>query len=261
MRNISVEDFCHNIITTVTTARELYRTRSVLTQLDHIILGHDGSNLDETLVFSRLGLFRETIQHEYAAHELALEHSFVHLIAQLDEPWWIFDMQSNITHPYLSRYRRLIEREVRLADVSRRDRVVWMGSGPLPTSSIFLTSLTGCHIDCLDLDSNAVQTSKNIVNLLRLDDKIRVFESRGEEWDLSDYTVVIVGILANPAIDIIHNIIRTGMKDARIVVRSTFGLRQLIYPPKHQGLPDLHQIRMDIASGDQVISPILMRLE
>lgn len=134
-----------------------------------------------------------------------------------------------------------------------------MGSGPFPTSSIFLASLTRCHIDCLDLDSNAVQTSKNIINLLRLNDQIRVLEARGEEWDLSGYTIVIVGILANPALDIIQNIIRTGMTNARIVVRTTFGLRQLIYPPKHLCLPGLEQIRVDVASGDQVISPILLR--
>ncbi|MDM7916351.1 MAG: nicotianamine synthase family protein, partial [Candidatus Eisenbacteria bacterium] len=164
-----------------------------------------------------------------------------------------------ITENYLVRYEELARKEIALAGMTGRDRVLFIGSGPLPITAIEYHRQTGCEVDCVDFSPQAIDTSHEVLGRLRLDSAIHPQLLRGENVPAGGWTVVLVGVLARPKREIFENLARVCPDGCRVLARTTFGLRGLIYEPMGWDPASLGGFRMtgtNEARADQIISAI-----
>ncbi|KHD38118.1 hypothetical protein NL50_01000 [Clostridium acetobutylicum] len=232
----------------------------LILQLDHIILNDVCTEEEENIILSSMNeAARISIQNLYVNFETKIEMSIDDLISNhTDSQKFLFCNTRNLIVPYFKRYRDLVLRENNNLHVTERDKVLWIGSGPFPSSSILLNDLTRCEIHCVDISEKAINNSKRIIKLLGKEKLISVNHQNGIDVDVENYSVIIIGVLAAPIDPIMKNIFEHMNSNTKILKRVTYGLRQLIYPTTQITVKAKYSLdNDDRAIGDQTISHII----
>jgi GNAT superfamily N-acetyltransferase len=157
------------------------------------------------------------------------------------------------------RFNGLVRRELALIEAPIPCKMLFIGSGPFPISAIHLSNFTGGMVDCLDRDPEAVKVSRRVIKELGFSETIRVFNGTGESFNAKDYDLILIALLAKPKRRILRNLRKRVGADCRVLCRTSFGLRTLIYDPTpEESLQGFHVVAKQVADGDQTISTFLL---
>ncbi|WP_181190512.1 nicotianamine synthase family protein [Bombilactobacillus bombi] len=250
-----------NLATGVAKATSLKEKYNLIINLDHVILSNLLSLEEENEVYEKLDKnVKDEVQNLYVNFETDIENSIDELI-NIDNKnnEFLFDEKKNVIVPYFQRYIELVKDEQKHFKVKTHDKVLWIGSGPFPSSAMILNSIVGCHIDCIDISDAAVNNSRKLFKNLGLSNLINVIKANGTEIDSSHYDKIFIGVLASPINPIMENILEHSKRNVTLLKRVTYGLRNLIYPTPRITIP-MSQYFLNNkyrASGDQVISHII----
>jgi len=230
-----------------------------IVDLDHILLTDIISNdeaVDIILRSETTGVLAKS-QQLYGQYETFLEESFVNVILHSGD----IDLldPNNITQNYLMRYRNLTANEVALADIKPEDRVLFIGSGPLPISAIEIARQTGCQIDCVEHFADKADTSRAVIDHLGMSGQVHVYTAEGQEFPVSNYSVILVGVLAQPKQEIINHIEQNTQEGVRVLARTTEGIREFIYPEAEFTTSRFIPRDINHAVKDQTLSTILLK--
>lgn len=140
--------------------------------------------------------------------------------------------------PYVDDYAELTKKEVSMITDSgvvldKHSRILVIGSGPLPLTALSLFTQTGAHINQVDSSLDAVRLGQLISQAYGMHtDYIHGF---GDSVELDTvYDVVLIAALAGKNVEekqaILNNILPMLSEKGSILVRSTYGMRQLLYP-------------------------------
>lgn len=173
----------------------------------------------------------KTSQRIFAAFESRLEDAFVADIAGVKAPQRYLSDCDSITRNYLARYRALAAAEVALARVGPADRVAFVGAGALPITALEYIRTTGCHVDGIEILGERAAAAEAVIDRLGFGGRLTMINADGRTIDFSDYSVILVGVLAEPKTAIFAKLAGTAAPEARVICRTTEGLRQLIYKP------------------------------
>lgn len=238
--------------------RDLWRAALAL---EHVVLSDLLSPEEEQSVLERIQPSRLQVCREImCALETMIEESFATLVVGGGEA--IVLRSDSITENYLTRYEELARREIALAGITAADRVLFIGSGPLPITAIEYCRRTGCRVECVDYVPQAVEISRAVLRRLDLDRQISCRQARGETVAANEFSVVLVGVLAQPKQEIFQSLHGTCAPECRIIARTTFGLRGLIYQAidlDESAFPGLRRAGKSEARADQIISAYLYR--
>jgi len=194
-------------------------------------------------------------QRIFSDFELVLERSFAQAFQRRNYGREALADRENVTHSYLVRYRELARREIALGEIGFGDRIAFVGAGSFPVSAIEYALSTDCTIQGLDVDSSAVGTASAVVKALQLDNQITLHNIGGQAFDYESFDVIVVGVLAKPKRAIMQRIAATASKNARILCRTTHGLRRLIYQPTSpDDLRPYQPAGVSLARGYQTLS-------
>jgi hypothetical protein len=225
-----------------------------LCDLDHVLLS-------EQEIVLRLPAAAEAMRHSqeiYGPFETMLERTVVDsLLGSLPGASRMFN---GISSAYLQRYRSLAGHEAKLAGIGPGDHVLFIGSGPFPITAIEYVRQTGCRVTCVEQLAEAVETSAIILRHLGLDQQIATAHARGQNYNMADHSVILVGVLAEPKDLILRRLDKHADASCRILCRTTIGVRRFIYPRTvPYPLQCFNPADFIRAAGDQVISIQLLR--
>lgn len=194
---------------------------------------------------------RALLNDAYCRWETEIEYRYAQAIVSGEE--------TGVGNYLLSeRFQHLLHREIALLK-SPPQRVLFIGSGPFPISAIYFHHFTGKPVDCLDRDEDAVLISRQVIDKLGLGHAIKVFNGMGEGFDIAHYDLVLVALLAKPKRRILRNLRKKGMPGCRVLCRTSYGLRTLVYEPTVEtALSGFHAADMQLAEGEQTISTLLL---
>jgi nicotianamine synthase len=140
--------------------------------------------------------------------------------------------------PYYDNYLKLTELEFRslsLLGARAIKRILFVGSGPLPLSSILMARKYGLYASNLDNDADAVRQSTRLIKHLGLSDITKV--ELGEAQDYKEYgkfdavfLASLVGLDPREKQSIISVIQQQLSPGGMLVLRSAHNLRTLLYP-------------------------------
>lgn len=135
---------------------------------------------------------------------------------------------------YRQCYIDLVEEEVTAMNKvgiqpTKENKIVFVGSGPLPMTAIDMHLQTGAKIVCIDNDPEAVSLSRQMIENLGLSDNISVHQAEGDKFDCDGSDIIFVAALATQKDNIISNI-RTTVPEAYVAIRSVEkGAKALLY--------------------------------
>lgn len=109
-----------------------------------------------------------------------------------------------------------------------KERIVFVGSGPMPLSSIILHQCCGVEIICLDSDQTAYESSCSLLEQAGLSHGVKVMMGKGEEFDYSPYRIIFVASLVRDKWAVLSQISATS-PNPLIAVRTAEGMRQIRY--------------------------------
>jgi nicotianamine synthase len=139
--------------------------------------------------------------------------------------------------PYIENYKNLTAMEVEHLQPHTSDahRILFIGGGPLPLSAILMAQIHNIQVDILDKDEAACSVSKDVLQALGLEDRIRVIHGDiSHTKTLDTYTAIILAALAGESRqekdEIIQHIAKHTHKGTCLILRSVQDLGKLLYP-------------------------------
>ncbi|TYP74119.1 nicotianamine synthase family protein [Paenibacillus methanolicus] len=109
-----------------------------------------------------------------------------------------------------------------------RTPIVFVGSGPMPLSAILIHLYTDVDVICLEMDDVAYNASRELLQRLGLENKVKVLHENGETFHYRAFRRVFVASLVSNKAAVLKQIKRTA-HDPLVAVRTAEGMRQLIY--------------------------------
>ena len=121
----------------------------------------------------------------------------------------------------LTQMRRIYYvKAVKIADVKSTDKVLFIGSGILPSQCIIIAEETGANVLGIDNSKKAVDLSIKYINKIGLSNKIYIKHGDGAKIPVKDFDAVFIAINVWPINNILNNLAKNLKKDARILYKS-----------------------------------------
>lgn len=116
-------------------------------------------------------------------------------------------------------YKNIIKNEVRLASISKDDKILCIGGGPCPYTAIMLHTYTGAHITVVDNNYHCVKKSLELIYRLGLQNYINVVLSDGKDIDCHGFTVIHLAMQISPKEKVLKNLLDGAEYGTKILVR------------------------------------------
>jgi hypothetical protein len=181
---------------------------------------------------------------------------------QLDEQFALSLVKGEASlseYPPYERAGELIKRELALVSRAQPQRILFIGSGPLPVSAIHAHLQTGLPIHCVGRDSGVTAVARQALQRCDLDGGVRVFCDGNGDYDVSDYDLIIIELLAKPKKNILRNLRKRCRRGCQILLRTTDGLWSLLYESTlERDVRGFHVKAQQLIENDQHISTLLL---
>ncbi|MEW9094201.1 MAG: class I SAM-dependent methyltransferase [Clostridiaceae bacterium] len=126
----------------------------------------------------------------------------------------------SLIHFYRMYYKKVVEREVELGNITKEDKVLCIGGGAFPSTAIELAEQTGAEVCVIDCDPEAVKCARRVVCKLRMNKKIKILQGMGQEIDPSDFSVIHMALQVFPRDKVLNTLLQRAERGCRILVRS-----------------------------------------
>jgi nicotianamine synthase len=141
--------------------------------------------------------------------------------------------------PYYKNYKDLTRLEyysLLACGVPARHKPLFIGGGPLPLTAIVLAQDYDVVNTVLEPDPDAYMLSKQLIKKLNLQTKIKIINSRGEDFNCyNEYDVIYIAALAGIEKEIKEKIFtkitETTKNNIHVLARSSWGNRRILYKP------------------------------
>ena len=120
---------------------------------------------------------------------------------------------------YALPYRRVLDREIALASITREDKVINIGCGAIPYSAIYIARTTGAAVHAVDIDKEALDCARRCIAANGLSHLITLEHAPGELSQCSDFSVALVALQARPKQSILEHLLCEGIRGSRIIMR------------------------------------------
>lgn len=245
-----LRDHCQTIRTADRSFPILHKN---IVALEKLIFSEDRPTLEVALTLNETVDERTELNNAYCEWETELEYQYAQDI--------LSGKETSIDNYHLNkRFEQLIRRELSLVNDNPPQRILFIGSGPFPISAFHMQKATNCPVDCLDRSQAAVEISRQVIEKLGFQDSVRVFDGHGESFDISDYDLIVIALLAKPKRRILRNLRKNTESGCRILCRTSFSLRTVVYEPTPEiAFGGFQVVGQQIAEGEQTISTVLLQ--
>lgn len=97
-----------------------------------------------------------------------------------------------ISSNYIKLYDDIVEKEICMAKISSKDRILVIGCGSLPATTALIAMKTKAEITTIDIDSRAVHEASYFFKNLNLERQITVEHADGLKYPINKFDVIFV---------------------------------------------------------------------
>jgi hypothetical protein len=121
---------------------------------------------------------------------------------------------------YIRYYDSMVNCEINLASISKTDKVVYVGCGSIPASSILIAQKTNADVVGVDKNKNTVKNARHCVNKYNLSDKINIKNAEASNFSFDDFNVIIISHGITPLDDFLKYLSKKASKKSKIILRT-----------------------------------------
>lgn len=237
------------------------RVNHLFSELVSISMSRSRGEVDEVLGDPVVSGIREGLWRVCSRGEFELERHWARRIVAADDP--AAELRS---FPYAINYEKLTRLELSSLRGVRDElprRVLFIGSGPLPFTSILLAERHGLPVSNIDVDEEACADARALARRLGLSERLKFICADALSCsDLSEFDCVFLAALVGMnrrektrLLNHLHGVMRPG---ALLLVRSSQRLRTLLYPEVDiHGMAPFEPL-LEIHPHDEVINSVII---
>lgn len=136
----------------------------------------------------------------------------------------IFEKMGNnfeiISKSYIKIYEEVVKQEIKLANISSDDRILIIGCGSIPSTSIILAEKTNAKIVSIDIDPQAVIKASRYVKTHNLQNNIEITIGDGALYPVKDFDVIFVLYGVGHHQQLLRHLAENISKKTRLVCRA-----------------------------------------
>jgi len=184
---------------------------------------------------------------------------------ELEKSWAHKDIK---TFPYYQNYVDLTKLEWETFQSINKNpiksqNILFVGSGPLPLTTIILAQKYNLSCTIVDNNKEAVEISKLLIKNLNLHNKIKIIHSDAKKFKkYSDFNIIYLAALAGTTSQtknaILQKIKKDTKKDTYILARSSWGNRRLLYNPIGQTFFKLFTPILEVHPHNHVVNSFIV---
>ena len=122
---------------------------------------------------------------------------------------------------YLNFYETMIENEIKLANICKDNKILHIGCGSIPATSILLVKKTNADAVAIDKDLKSVKQAKILLSKIKLSDKIRIIYADALDFPIKDFDLIIISQGIKPHDVVLKNIAEKLNKNTRVIFRTS----------------------------------------
>ena len=196
-----------------------------------------GNNKEICFYFNRLNNLAAMDIYDYEAENIRCDPEFQHIIKHISELKRVNGLRMEIENArdiikaslpwdilnkfvYVPNYLELARMEYHGGNLTIGDRVVFLGSGPLPLSLIFLYTQYGIKSIGIEQTSEYAELSQEIINVLKLKEHICIIQGNHFSLPLEqDCQLIMIGADALPKHEIFNHLTKVLPEKTRLSYR------------------------------------------
>lgn len=124
-------------------------------------------------------------------------------------------------HFYLDFYNEMTENEIKLANISKDDNILHIGSGPMPATLILLARKTKAKVTGIDNNINSVNQSKILLSKYDFSDRVKIIYADARKFPIKDFNIILISQGIKPRNEILEYISKSINSDTKIIFRTT----------------------------------------
>lgn len=128
-----------------------------------------------------------------------------------------FEVISDI---YLHLYKEIVSKEVIMAQISSKDRVLVIGSGSLPATPVLIAQNTQAQTTSIDKDCNAVKEAAQYVKNHHLEQILTIECADGTMYPLTQFTIIVVLYGVKKPAEVLRYLGSHINQDTRVIYRT-----------------------------------------
>ena len=121
---------------------------------------------------------------------------------------------------YIDYYNDIIDQESNIAQITSISKVLHVGCGSIPASSILLAEKTKASIIGMDKDDRAIRNAEICLQNLGMSQKVKVKKTDSLEMDLSEFDVILISQGIIPKEDFMQKLADKLSVDTIVILRS-----------------------------------------
>jgi len=150
-------------------------------------------------------------------------------------------------------YRKMVENELREAELNHGDKILHIGCGSLPLTAIFLAS-NNYEVKGIDIEKEAVVKGKKLIKKFGYEKDVELKVAEGLNQDYFQYDVIWISLNVFPKQKIVKKIMEEIPDGGKVVFRNPRGWLESIYcPVRPEGLPHDYNIIRQPFNKESVI--------
>lgn len=126
-----------------------------------------------------------------------------------------------ISSNYLKMYGEIVEKEIKMADISPEDRILIIGCGSLPTTSVLLAIKTNAIIESIDNNHKSIKEAFHYIKNHNLEGRINLECADGLNYSVKKFDLIFVLYGVKQQKEILKYLANNMGNGARVVIRST----------------------------------------
>lgn len=139
-----------------------------------------------------------------------------------------FDQSRLLGKIYLKAYQAIVFKEIKLAKIGPKTKVLHIGGG-LPYTATIIVASTGAEVTVLEIDAEVMQVANKWLKKYNCGDKVKIILADGASFSAADFDVIILSLTIAPKEAILANVFNTCQVGTRIVYRSARKIFSTIY--------------------------------
>jgi len=122
---------------------------------------------------------------------------------------------------YLDFYKSMTENEIRLANIKNEDKILHIGCGSIPATSIYIFKKIAPDITAIDKNLQSIKKAQRLLSKLKLFSKIHTIHSNALDFPLEKFNLIIISLGIKTYPDVLRYISQNMRSDARVILRTS----------------------------------------
>lgn len=123
-----------------------------------------------------------------------------------------------ISLSYLNLYSDIVDKEIKMAEINLNDKILVIGCGAIPSTSILISKKTNAKIIAIDKDFNAIDEAKTFLSNIDYNE-LELEYANGLNYDVNKFNVIFILYGVKNLNEILIYLYKKIKNDTKIIVR------------------------------------------